>query len=155
MTVSLDLEAEVLAAVTSVDDPEYPGVSIVDLGLLERLRVHPDRLVEIDLIPTFAGCPALGIIAEDVRSAVRSIGFVDTVMVRWVRTTQWTPDRMSQRARDSLADAFTVAVEVAPRTASCPRCGTVTAEQSMFGPSRCRSVHRCESCNETVEVMRA
>ena len=43
MTAASDLRAEltgmVAAAVAGVDDPEYPGVSIADLGLVERVEV--------------------------------------------------------------------------------------------------------------------
>ena len=49
-------------ALQDVDDPEYPGVSIVDLGLVEDVRVD-GRRVEVDLVPTYSGCPALSMIA--------------------------------------------------------------------------------------------
>ena len=41
MTVAIDLLAAVRATVATVDDPELPGVSIVELGLLEELSVAP------------------------------------------------------------------------------------------------------------------
>ena len=43
-------------ALQDVDDPEYPGVSIVDLGLVEDVRVD-GRRVEVDLVPTYSGMP--------------------------------------------------------------------------------------------------
>lgn len=144
----------VLAAVGSVDDPEYPGVSIVDLGLLESIDIDGDS-ARIGLIPTFSGCPALKIIAEDVRNAVLSVEGIADVEVSWLRAPVWTVERMSAGTRKQLATEFTVAVRIGTRAPACPLCGADTVEQSMFGPSRCRSVNRCSSCGETVEVMRS
>ncbi|MGH1491414.1 MAG: iron-sulfur cluster assembly protein [Acidimicrobiales bacterium] len=170
-------EAAVHAAVASVDDPEYPGISIVDLGLLETLDIElldveeAERAVgstrcrvTVGLVPTFSGCPALAVIAEDVSAAVAALPGVSAVEVRWLATPVWSPDRVSHDARQILADSFTVAVQInglqvgsqrSGTQASCPRCGELTNEQSMFGPSRCRSVHRCSGCGEAIEVLRA
>lgn len=149
----LDLEAHVLAAISGVNDPEYPGVSIVDLGLLEHVEVRRG-IAGIGLIPTFSGCPALAMIASDVENAVGAVPGIDEVGVSWLTSPAWTPDRVSKRGREALAREFTVAVQVGKLAPACPLCGAATTEQSMFGPSRCRSVHRCEVCSETVEVMR-
>ena len=67
MSGALDsLEARVAAAVGTVDDPEFPGVSVVELGLLESIRVDRDGRVRVSLLPTFSGCPALSMIGDDV-----------------------------------------------------------------------------------------
>ena len=145
--------ADIVRAVGSVDDPEYPGVSIVDLGLLERVAVN-DGVASVALIPTFSGCPALAIIKEDVEAAVIEVDGVESVSVAWLTTPAWTPDRLSKDGRAALATEFTVAVKIGSTDPACPLCGGPTVEKSMFGPSRCRSVHRCETCRETVEVMR-
>jgi len=142
-------------AVGSVDDPEYPGVSIVDLGLLERCTVDDAGNVTVDLVPTFSGCPALGIIAADVSAAVQAAPGVGAVTVNWLTVPVWTTDRVTPAGAAALADRFTVAVEIGRNSPTCPRCGAELVPQTMFGPSRCRSVSRCSACQETVEVMRA
>tara|TARA_B110000438_G_scaffold198199_2_gene189714 strand:+ start:4102 stop:4617 length:516 start_codon:yes stop_codon:yes gene_type:complete len=151
------LRDRVWAAVASVDDPEYPGISIVDLGLLESIEVRPDGDVQISLVPTFSGCPALTMIADDVRSAVSAIDGVagPRVGVRWLTGPAWTVERLTEVGRDALAREFTVAVRIGLGPVPCPRCGGDTTEDSMFGPSRCRAIHVCRSCTEVVEVMRA
>lgn len=146
-------EAAVRDAVAAVDDPEFPGVSIVDLGLLESIDVD-GSCVLVELVPTFSGCPALDVIAADVRGAVGAVDGVDTVDVRFVAAPVWTPARVSPAARRALADRFTVAVELGDRPVRCPRCAGTTTEVSAFGPTRCRSVHRCSACDEIVEVVR-
>jgi ring-1,2-phenylacetyl-CoA epoxidase subunit PaaD len=148
---------DVRVAVATVDDPEYPGISIVDLGLLESVDVRPDGDVVVGLVPTFSGCPALAMIADDVRAAVAAIDGVtgSRVDVRWLTGPAWTVERLTGTARRAMAEEFTVAVQIGPGPVPCPRCGNDTAEESMFGPSRCRAVHVCRSCTEVVEVMRA
>lgn len=151
-------DAEVIAGVWSalgtVDDPEYPGISIVDLGLVERVEAS-GGVVRVGLIPTFSGCPALDIIASDVQTQVAGVSGVDRVEVNWLRSPAWTVERVTAKARSALAQSFTVAVKLGRSEPVCPRCGAVTTPQSMFGPSRCRSVSTCLSCHETVEVLRA
>ena len=143
------------AAVASVDDPEYPGLSIVDLGLVETCDINDVGDVTVELVPTFTGCPALNVIAEDVRAAVAAIDGVNRVAVNWLLSPTWSTDRVSEHGKAVLADHFTVAVQIGSSTPRCPRCGGVLSDESMFGPSRCRSVSRCAACTETVEVMRA
>ena len=141
-------------AVASVDDPEYPGISIVDLGLPEVVDVRDGR-AQIGLIPTFSGCPALAMIADEVRTAVAAVDGVDSVEVEWLTSPAWTVDRVSADARSAMAREFTVSIQLGTKPAPCPLCGGDTVPESMFGPSRCRSVHRCPACSETVEVMRS
>lgn len=151
-----DLQHDVLDALRTIDDPEYPGVSIVDLGLLEAVRVDEAAgRVEIDLVPTFSGCPALDFIADDVRAAVGALPGVDDLEVRFLAAPAWTPARITASARDRLAGGFGVGVQLGDRPPPCPHCGTgALALDSMFGPTRCRSVHRCRSCGEVVELIR-
>lgn len=161
---TMRLEAKVHAAVSSVDDPEYPGISIVDLGLLESIEVRPAEpaadgepttaTAVVGLIPTFSGCPALAVIATDVVAAVEKLDDIGDCTVEWLSSPAWHADRISHEARSCLASKFTVAVQIGERAPTCPRCASSTVEQSMFGPSRCRSVHVCSGCGETVEVVR-
>jgi ring-1,2-phenylacetyl-CoA epoxidase subunit PaaD len=144
---------EVVDVLRSVDDPEYPGISIVDLGLVADVRADAGS-VEVDLIPTFTGCPALDLIASDVRAALDRAGHADAD-VRFVSHPMWTNDRISSAAEAALADRYTVAVDVSTRPLTCPRCGAASVTQtSMFGSTRCRSVARCTACGEHLEVIR-
>ncbi len=147
------LRQEIREAISAVDDPEYPGLSIVDLGLLESIHVRPDG-VTVGLIPTFSGCPALVVIADAVRDAVGRIDGIDDVDVVWLRTPSWSTDRVTRRARRVLADSFSVAVQFAQQLPACPRCGETTTPRSAFGPSRCRAINTCGRCREPVEVLR-
>lgn len=145
-------------AVGSVPDPEYPDVSIVDLGLVERVVTldGPDgTVVTVGLIPTFSGCPALTMIAADVRRAVEAVAGVRTCEVEWLRAPVWSTDRISPVARAQLREEFTVVLRGPDGRLRCPVCGSSdVADRSLAGPTRCRSVAWCESCRNVVEVMR-
>ena len=49
-----------------VPDPEVPALSVLDLGIVRGLRMMPDGC-EVDLSPTYTGCPATEVIERDVR----------------------------------------------------------------------------------------
>ncbi|HEX9856266.1 MAG TPA: 1,2-phenylacetyl-CoA epoxidase subunit PaaD [Acidimicrobiia bacterium] len=139
-------------AVAAVNDPEFPGVTIEDLGILRDVRVGADGTV-VDLVPTFLGCPALGVIADDVAAAARAAG-ARAVSVRFVNDPPWSPDLITPAGRRLLAEEFTVAV-TGPAFVTCPLCGSVTVEErSPFGPTACRAIAYCESCRNPLEVMR-
>ena len=144
----------VRAAVATVDDPEYPGVSIADLGRVEDVRLDADGTAHVDLVPTFSGCPALSMIADEVEQAASAVDGVASTAVRWLTSPAWSIDRVTDAGRRALAAEFTVAVRIGDGPAPCPRCGAPTDERSPFGPSRCRAVHVCPACAEVVEVMR-
>ena len=145
---------EVIDALRSVDDPEYPGVSVIDMGMIGGVEVAGGHAT-VELITTFSGCPALEIISAEIARAVEQLEGVDAVEVQ--RSAQaWDTSRLSGHARAVMASDFTVSVAVPGKPSECPRCGaTALVEQSPFGPTRCRAVHRCAACNEIVEVLRA
>ena len=145
------LEARVAAAVGTVADPEFPGVSVVELGLLESIRVDRDGHVRVSLLPTFSGCPALTMIGDDVARAVEAVDGVHRVEVVWLAAPLWTTERISSSARLRLAREFTVVVGAA----RCPVCAGGPLElASDVGPTRCRAVRRCTACGEIVEQVR-
>ena len=150
----------VTRALDGVDDPEYPGISVVDMGMIGAIEVSGGT-VRVELIPTFSGCPALDFIKADIARAVLALGDVTEVSVKRCAVV-WDTGRLSDRARRIMARDFTVAVappgppNQGDAWLECPICGSASLEQrSAFGPTRCRAVHRCTVCGEVVEVLRA
>ncbi len=143
-----------LDALRGVDDPEYPGVSVVDMGMIAAAEVIDGRAA-VELITTFSGCPALDIISSEIARVIGALDGIANVEVR--RSAEaWDTSRLSDHARSVMARDLTVAVAVPGMPAECPRCGAAAlVEQSPFGPTRCRAVHRCGACGEVVEVLRA
>jgi ring-1,2-phenylacetyl-CoA epoxidase subunit PaaD len=168
------VELEVWNALTGVYDPEIPPLAITDLGIVERVVVTADR-VDVTLLPTFAGCPALDVIREDVTAAVGRVSGGRGVEVRFVYSPPWTSDRITPAGRDSLkrygltppgVGGARVVVQLAgfkPRGglasegpgAECPFCGSTETElESAFGPTLCRSTHFCSSCRNPFEAFK-
>ena len=147
-------EIDVLEALRAVDDPEYPGVSVVDMGMIVAAEVTDGRAT-VELITTFSGCPAHDVISAEIARAVGELdGIADVEVQRSAEA--WDTSRLSEHARTVMARDFTVAVSAPGKPTECPRCGAAAlVEQSPFGPARCRAVHRCGSCGEIVEVLRA
>ncbi len=146
---------QVRSTLEQVFDPEYPDISVIDLGLVESVEITPDGFTTIGLIPTFSGCPALAMIAQDVREAVESLDGTTTVKVQWLSSPIWSTERITAEAKQRLSSEYTVVLRRKDGTLLCPVCGSTTVQdQSMAGPTRCRSIAWCSSCRNPVEVMR-
>ncbi|MGZ4120233.1 MAG: 1,2-phenylacetyl-CoA epoxidase subunit PaaD [Actinomycetota bacterium] len=148
-------EETVREALRAVMDPEIPTASIADLGIVHDVRVAPGE-IEIDLLPTFAGCPALDVIREDVEHAARALAPDAEVRVHFVRSPAWTTDRINQDAHEALKTygiAGPVPVQLGRKTTvTCPYCGSdQTVEESAFGPTPCRTVRYCSNCRNPFE----
>src|SRR5262249_925337 len=88
-----------MAALADVADPGIAAVSVVELGMIERIDVEPDR-VRVELLPTFVGCPALEMIRAAVTERLREFG--RPVEVETSFATPWTSDRISPAGRKKL-----------------------------------------------------
>jgi metal-sulfur cluster biosynthetic enzyme/nitrite reductase/ring-hydroxylating ferredoxin subunit len=102
-TLSEDLVRELLK---QVKDPEL-FVNIVDLGLIYDVSFSqaPDetkQLVSIDMTMTSPACPAGPQLIADTKRVVNTHEKVADVEVRIVMEPPWTPDRMTDDARDQL-----------------------------------------------------
>lgn len=92
-------EAAVWEVLRTVMDPEV-GENVVELGLVYRVQCTPGR-VEVDLTMTSPACPMAGSIAEEAEHAVRdACTEAREVQVEIVFDPPWTPERMSDAARN-------------------------------------------------------
>jgi ring-1,2-phenylacetyl-CoA epoxidase subunit PaaD len=144
-------ERAVRALLESVHDPEIPNISIVDLGIVERIAVSADK-IEVELLPTFVGCPALEVIKSSVEEALAPLGRETVVSFTW--RVPWTSDRISPRGRDRLA-ASGFAPPAEPADVRCPYCRSAkVAMDSAFGPTQCRSLFYCRDCRQPFEAFK-
>ena len=85
-----------------VKDPELM-MNIVDLGLVYNIEVTEKNTAEVTMTLTSPGCPAGPQIITDVqRSAHTAFPELDEVNVHLTWTPFWTPDLMSDDAKDEL-----------------------------------------------------
>ena len=93
-----------LEALGDVYDPccADRGVSIVDMGVVEDVRVDGAH-VDVDLVLTTGWCPFVSSMSTAIPERLRRMDGVESVEVRTVWDPVWTPDRLSASARDKLA----------------------------------------------------
>jgi FeS assembly SUF system protein len=96
-----ELQARVLEALKTVQDPEIP-VNLVDLGLIYELIVRRDGTVYVEMTLTTPACPVAGALPSQVQQAVAAVAGVNDVRVKLVWTPPWSQDRMSEEARLEL-----------------------------------------------------
>ncbi|WP_208884661.1 1,2-phenylacetyl-CoA epoxidase subunit PaaD [Streptomyces armeniacus] len=114
-----------------VPDPELPVVSLAELGVLRSVRETGEGRVEVELTPTYTGCPALETMAADVERVLHKHGVAD-VTVRTVLSPPWSTDDITDEGRRKLAE-FGVAP---PRTGADRAGGPVRVG---LGPTRTRT----------------
>lgn len=76
-------------------------VSVVDMGLIEQVRVL-GRRVDIDIILTTGWCPFSLHLLQMMEEEVKSIQGVEAVNVQITWNTPWSPERLSATARERL-----------------------------------------------------
>ncbi len=85
----------------SVIDPEL-GVNIVDLGLVYDVAIAADGSVAIEMTLTTPGCPLGGFLEDQIRACLAQLPQVRGVAVRLVWEPPWSPEAMSEAAREQL-----------------------------------------------------
>jgi metal-sulfur cluster biosynthetic enzyme len=83
-----------------VYDPEV-GINIVDMGLIYGVEIEGNK---IDLIMTLTSpaCPAGPHILQQVDDKLKEMEGVEDVDIRVVWTPPWSPDMLSEEAKDQL-----------------------------------------------------
>jgi ring-1,2-phenylacetyl-CoA epoxidase subunit PaaD len=128
--------------------------------------------VEVELTPTYTGCPAIEAMSLDIERVLHEHGVRD-VVVRTVLAPAWSTDDISEEGRRKLREfgiapprarhldtSGPVTVELGPtRTATgspepegpvhCPLCGSAETELlSRFSSTACKALRRCLACRE-------
>ena len=161
MVKSTHSKDEVLEILSVIPDPEIPVVSIREMGMLRDVLITDDGY-EVILTPTYTGCPAMGIIEQDIKMTLDS-KHVFPVKVKLVFDPAWTTDWMSSVAKRKLRE-----YGIAPPVHSscnlgvfehniiqCPQCNSSdTVLLSRFGSTACKSLYKCNSCKEPFEYFK-
>ena len=98
-------EDKVREALKQVIDPEL-FVNVVDLGLIYDVKIaeadEGKSNVDVEMTMTSPACPAGPQLLAQSKMAVGALEGVGAVDVRLVMDPPWTPDRMTEDARDQL-----------------------------------------------------
>ncbi|MGW1268089.1 1,2-phenylacetyl-CoA epoxidase subunit PaaD [Streptomyces sp. NPDC002491] len=171
MTTATPLEAELLEIAGSVPDPELPVLTLQELGVVRAVRLHGAHTVEVELTPTYTGCPAVEAMSLDIERALHEHG-IREVTVRTVLSPAWSTDDITAEGRRKLREfgiappravreqgpvSLTLGPTRAGRAAGafdaepvhCPHCGSPDTELlSRFSSTACKALRRCLACRE-------
>lgn len=95
------IEERIMDVLKTVYDPEIP-VNIWDLGMIYKVDLQEDGVVDLDMTFTAPSCPAADFILEDVRTKVESVDGVKGANVNLVFDPAWDQSMMSEEARVEL-----------------------------------------------------
>ncbi len=143
-----------------IKDPEIPVVSLVEMGVARDVQIDGDKVI-VTITPTFAGCPAMHFMREQIVEQLKSIG-VEHVEVCTSINPPWTSEWLSAEVRSKLRQ-FGLAppphlidqpdLEIAlMEVVECPFCRSKnTTMENAFGPTLCKSMHYCHNCHQSFE----
>ena len=157
------MKTQIYKILENVCDPEVPVLSILDLGIVRDVLIQKEG-IEIVITPTYSGCPAMNMIAMNIRIEMATHGF-ENVTIKEVLKPVWTTDWMSEAGKMKLK-----AYGIAPpqyfaknvglgmsdfRNVPCPLCDSTDTELlSEFGSTSCKSLHRCKDCLEPFDYFK-
>jgi ring-1,2-phenylacetyl-CoA epoxidase subunit PaaD len=142
----------------TVCDPEVPVLTITDLGIVRDVIVV-DELVEIIITPTYTGCPAMDMIAMNIRLALIENGY-SNIKITSVLSPAWTTDWMSETAKQKLKEYGIAppkgnAGNIAVDGVECPQCQSINTKLiSEFGSTACKALYKCEDCKEPFDYFK-
>ncbi|MBK7884681.1 MAG: phenylacetate-CoA oxygenase subunit PaaJ [Chitinophagaceae bacterium] len=152
-------EKEIWKILESVTDPEIPVLTIVDLGIVRNVKINEEE-VEVSITPTYTACPAMDMIAVNIRLALLENGYT-IIKITTVLSPVWTTDWISETGKEKLKR-----YGIAPPLSSldkdgqttviqCPQCRSDNVHLiSQFGSTACKALYQCDDCKEPFDYFK-
>jgi ring-1,2-phenylacetyl-CoA epoxidase subunit PaaD len=152
---------QIIKYLEDITDPEIPVVNIVELGIVRDVHYESDGL-QVDITPTYSGCPAMKVIENSIYSTLQGKGF-ENISVKTVFSPPWTTDWLTDEAKQKLKDYGIAPPEKsgnptwkpfsnANKKVVCPFCDSPqTKLTSEFGSTACKSLYYCNNCQQPFE----
>ncbi|MDA0304252.1 MAG: phenylacetate-CoA oxygenase subunit PaaJ [Bacteroidetes bacterium] len=151
-----DTIQEIIRRLHDVMDPEIPFLNVMEMGMVREV-VQEGSTIVIRITPTYSGCPATDVIADDVLAAAKIIHPDSRTEI--ILSPAWTTDWIGEEARLKMAEhgiapptgqsadkAFLLGKD---RITPCPLCkSTDTHMVSAFGSTACKAHFKCNACLE-------
>jgi ring-1,2-phenylacetyl-CoA epoxidase subunit PaaD len=147
-----------------VFDPEVPVLNVIDLGIVRDVVLHNEDEIEVVITPTYSGCPAMDVIAMNIRFTLSTLGYKN-VKITQILSPAWTTDWMSEAGKQKLKD-FGIAPPTpkqqvcneklfAEEVIQCPHCNSWhTHRVSEFGSTACKALYVCDNCREPFDYFK-
>jgi ring-1,2-phenylacetyl-CoA epoxidase subunit PaaD len=147
-----------------VNDPEVPVLSVIDLGIVRDINISGDE-IEVVITPTYSGCPAMDMIAMNIKLALIEHGY-KKIKITTVLTPAWTTDWMTEEGRRKLKE-YGIAppnprqqvcndrLFMADEAVQCPHCQSWHTQRiSEFGSTACKALYQCNDCREPFDYFK-
>src|SRR5512140_2087025 len=145
MTTAMTVN-QIWSVLNQIKDPEIPVVSLVEMGIARDVQLDGDKVI-VTITPTFAGCPAMHYMREQIVEQLKAIG-VEQIEVRTSLNPPWTAEWLSDEVRSKIKS---IGLAPPPRlnnqpdleialmeVVDCPFCGSKnTTLENSFGPTLC------------------
>jgi ring-1,2-phenylacetyl-CoA epoxidase subunit PaaD len=161
-TTEQNIEAILIPILEKVSDPEIPVLSIMDMGVV-RSAIITDNRVMVEITPTYSGCPAMDVIGDDIKKALKEAGYESKIDL--ILHPAWTTDWITPRGRKALedygiaapldADADIDVLLNGKRIVKCTNCSSQnTRLVSQFGSTACKAQFQCDDCQEPFDYFK-
>lgn len=158
----IHIDDRLLPILKSVMDPEIPVITIVDLGVVREAKLD-GKIAKVRITPTYSGCPAMDVIGDDIKSALREAGFEPEVKLNIAEA--WSSDWITEKGRKALEDygiappmdatSDKKALLGEEQIVKCTNCGsTNTHLVSQFGSTACKALFKCDDCGEPFDYFK-
>ncbi len=153
---------EIWQLMEDVYDPEIPVLSVIDLGIIRDIK-NDDSEIEVFITPTYSGCPAMDMIAMNIRIALLQNGY-KKIKITQQLSPAWTTDWMTENGKQKLK-SYGIAPPVGKTfdqkyledeiKVECPQChSTNTKLLSEFGSTSCKALYKCNDCMEPFDYFK-
>lgn len=162
LTEKPNIQKHLIPILETVPDPEIPVISVLDLGVI-REAIEVDGVIQIKLTPTYSGCPAMDVIADDLKTAFSNIG--KKAEVELILSPAWSTDWISEEGLQKMEE-YGIARPLSEshdidvllnnkKLVKCPQCGsTQTHLVSQFGSTPCKALFKCDDCHEPFDYFK-
>jgi ring-1,2-phenylacetyl-CoA epoxidase subunit PaaD len=155
-------QKEIWNFLEEIKDPEVPVLSIIDLGIVREVKIqYPpsgDGGIEIIITSTYSGCPAMDMIATEIRTQLTTLGY-KKIKITQSLTPPWTTDWMSEAGKRKLQE-YGIAppdkrFSIPKDGVECPLCHSQnTRLVSEFGSTACKALFQCNDCKEPFDYFK-
>ncbi len=163
MVSAENLISEAWKVLNTVEDPEIPVISVVELGIVRDVSEHNGELT-VNITPTYSGCPATQVIEDMVVEALHNAKLAP-FQVNTVLSPPWSTTFISAEGRRKLKEYGIAPPESESvdkkalmgeeRQVTCPNCGSKnTLMVSQFGSTPCKSHFKCKDCLEPFDYFK-
>lgn len=161
-TTEQNIDQILIPILEPVSDPEIPVLSIMDMGVV-RSAVIINNIVEVEITPTYSGCPAMDVIGDDIKKALKDAGYESKIDL--ILHPAWSTDWITPRGRKALED-YGIAAPLdaqadkdvllnGKRIVKCTNCGSQnTRLVSQFGSTACKAQFQCDDCQEPFDYFK-